>query len=573
MAQAKQPIIDNSRGFNIFTSIWIVPMIALIISGWLVYQHFSKLGPEIRIVFSTSGGLEAGKSVIKYRNVPIGKVTRIEVQEGGEGVVVVARMNKETRVFVNETTRFWVVKPKVDYSGVSGLDTLISGSYIAMYAEESEVDKDYFEGLKTPYRDLNSGEYYLLHSKSSSSIRVGTPINYRNVQVGQIEHVILSHDGMSVEIVAFVKKEYTKLINTTTKFWLQSLASIGLNGDRVDIELAPLLSYLAFGGITFESKLDKEYPKVDPDYFFRLYNNYHEAEIKKIGAGTADVRSFIFKFQGKMSGLKTGASIRYQGFDVGEVNKVDLYYDSENRTMKSSVLGGIDVSIFEDNNKSGFQNLKDAVADGMRARLVSTNPLLNALSVDLFFSKNSAPVALVDSKDNSMPFPVSGVQQSSLLNELTIFVNKLNELKINELLTSSTKLIDDSAKPLQATLLGLEQTIASFKNLTDSSSDPLSKMMSAITDTSNNLSKTLGGIDGITGEESIKDIPKKLNIAMEELGETLKSTKRVLRGYRSNSLFGKRVTQMLKEINQSSEETKRLLRKLNKKPNSVIFGD
>jgi len=78
MAHPKDPIIDDSRGLNIFTSIWIVPLIALVISGWLVYQHFSKLGPEIRIVFATSAGLEAGKSVIKYRNVTIGKVTRIE---------------------------------------------------------------------------------------------------------------------------------------------------------------------------------------------------------------------------------------------------------------------------------------------------------------------------------------------------------------------------------------------------------------------------------------------------------------------------------------------------------------
>ena len=97
--------------------------------------------------------------------------------------------------------------------------------------------------------------------------------------------------------------------------------------------------------------------------------------------------------------------------------------------------------------------------------------------------------------------------------------------------------------------------------------------MSAITDTSKSLSNTLGGIDGITGEKSMQEIPKKLNKAIEELGKTLKTTKRVLRGYRSNSLFGKRVTEMLKEINQSSEETKRLLRKLNKKPNSAIFGD
>ena len=230
MAQIKQPHIEESSNFNLFTSIWIVPFIALIISLWLVYQHFSKMGPEIKIVFSNSGGLEAGRSVIKYRNVPIGKVSRIEIQEGGDGVVVVARMNKEAENFMNETARFWIVKPEVGYSGISGLDTLISGSYIAMYAAKGREEIREFQGLDAPYRDINSGEYILMNSKSVGGIKVGTPINYRNIQVGEVEHISLAADGKSVEVVSFVKKEYANLINVTTKFWLQGLADIGIHG-------------------------------------------------------------------------------------------------------------------------------------------------------------------------------------------------------------------------------------------------------------------------------------------------------------------------------------------------------
>jgi paraquat-inducible protein B len=216
MAHPERPVVEESRGFNLFTSIWIVPLIALFISSWLVYQHFSKLGPEIRITFPNSGGLEAGQSVIRYRNVPIGKVTRIEIQEGGNGVVVIARMNKEAESFMNETARFWIVKPEVGYTGISGLETLLSGTYIAMYASLGKEDKQHFEGLKTPYRDITSGEYVLLSSKSVGGIRVGTPINYRNIQVGEVEHISLAVDGTSVEVVAFVKKEYAHLINITT---------------------------------------------------------------------------------------------------------------------------------------------------------------------------------------------------------------------------------------------------------------------------------------------------------------------------------------------------------------------
>jgi len=566
MAQIKQPHIEESSNFNLFTSIWIVPFIALIISLWLVYQHFSKMGPEVRIVFSNSGGLEAGQSVVKYRNVPIGKVTRIEIQEGGQGVVVIARMNKEAENFMNETAQFWIVKPEVGYSGISGLETLISGSYISMYAATGVEEKREFEGLDTPYRDIDSGEYLLMHSKSVGGVKVGTPINYRNIQVGEVEHISLSPDGRSVEIVAFVKKAYIGLINITTKFWLQDLANIGIKGGRLNVKLAPVFSYLAFGGITFESKFDKTYPKVASNYFYQLYENEYEAESKKIGGVLRANHLFRFTFKGRISGLKKGASIQYQGFDIGEVNDVSLHYNSKDHTMQGVVWGDIDVSIFSDQKRSGFENLKSAVQEGLRAQLTSVNPLLNTLFIDLVFVKDAAPVTLLKNEKRGTLFPVMKMQQSSLLDALTQFTNKLNGLEINALLTSAKDLVDGSAKPLKDALINLDQAIMSYKDLADKSKEPLKKMLES-------LAKSSDALADVMEDNATKEMPAKLNHAIEALDKTLKTTKRVLRGYRSNSLFGKRVTAMLKEINKNSEEGKRLLRKLNKKPNALILGD
>ena len=566
MAEIRQPTIEESSRFNLFTSIWIVPFIALIISLWLVYQHFAKMGPEIQIVFANSGGLEAGQSVIKYRNVPVGKVTRIEIQEGGEGVVVIARMNKEAERFMNETTRLWVVKPEVGYTGISGLETLISGSYIAMHAAEGKEQKSDFKGLDSPYRDINSGEYILLSSKSVGGIKAGTPINYRNIQVGEIEHVSLAQDGKRVEVVAFVKKEYAGLINITTKFWLQDLANIGFKGGKLNVRLAPVISYLAFGGVTFESKFDRTYPKVNSNYFYRLYESEYEAQSRKIGQELRENHLFSFQFQGRISGLKKGASIQYQGFDIGEVNEVELHYNSQSHTMEGIVLGEIDVSIFTDYNHSGFENLKSAVVEGLRAQLSSVNPLINALFVDLIFAKDTAPVSLVTNEVSGTVFPVLDIQKVSLLDGLTKFTNKLNQLEIQSLLSSAKTVIDGSAKPLQGALDNLNKAIVSFKTLADENSEPLREMLTSIT-------KSADSLNGVVSDDATKAMPKKLNKAIGELNRTLRTTKKVLRGYRSNSLFGKRVTEMLKEINRNSEESKRLLRKLNKKPNSLILGE
>ena len=566
MAEISQPTIEESSRFNFFTSIWIVPFIALVISLWLVYQHFAKMGPEIQIVFVNSGGLEAGQSVVRYRNVPVGKVTRIEIEENGKGVVVIVRMNKEAERFLNKATRFWVVKPEVGYSGVSGLETLISGSYIAMHAVEGKEEKRHFKGLDSPYRDINSGAYVLLRSKSVSGIKVGTPINYHNIQVGEVEHLSLSHDRKSVEVVAFIKKEYADIVNITTKFWVQGLADIGLQGGRLDVKLAPILSYLAFGGITLESKLDKKYPKTASNYFYLLYESQYEAESKKIGQKLREMYSFGFKFRGKISGIKKGASIQYQGFDVGEVSAVSLRYNSQSHMMEGAVSGDIDVSIFADANRSGFDNLNLAVRDGLRAQLTSVNPLINSLFIDLVFAKNTAPVALIRNDGSEISFPVLDVQKNSLLDELTQFTNTLNRLDIGALLTSTRQLIDGSAKPLQAALKNLDKAVISFKTLADESSAPLSHLLGSLTKSSDSL-------EGMISDKAIKEMPAKINKAIAELNKTLRTTKKVLRGYRSNSLFGKRVTEMLKEINHNSEESKRLLRKLNKKPNALILGN
>jgi len=566
MAHPERPNIEESKGFNLFTSIWIVPLIALFISLWLVYQHFSKLGPEIRITFPNSGGLETGQSVIKYRNVSVGKVTRIEIQEDGKGVVVIARMNKEVERFMNETTKFWIVKPEIGFTGVSGLETLISGSYITMYAHEGTEEKSDFHGLKNPYRDTDSGEYVLFKSKSVGGSIVGTPINYRNIQVGEVEHITLAADGTSVEMVAFVKKEYAHLINVSTKFWFQGLADVGMKGGRLDIKLAPIVPYLIFGGITFETKFDKPYPKVSANYFYRVYNDQYEAESKKIGKKLSEDHLFRFQFRGRISGLKKGASIQYQGFEIGEVNDIALRYDSKAHMMEGTIQGDIDVSIFAEGNRSGFENLSAAVEEGLRAQLVSVNPLVNSLYIDLVFSKNAAPVTLLANETEGTLFPVMDIQKSSLLDELTAFTHKLNQLEINALLRSTRELIDGSAKPIQDSLVKLDQAIESFKQLADNSNEPLKKMLESFTRSSDALGT-------LVEDNATKEMPAKLNKAIEELDTTLKSTKRVLRGYRSNSLFGKRVTEMLKELNKNSEESKRLLRKLNKKPNSLLFGE
>ncbi|MEJ2498493.1 MAG: MlaD family protein [Sulfurovaceae bacterium] len=129
---------DKKNKFDFLTSIWIVPIIALFIALWLAYQYYADLGSKIEIEFKENSGLKAGESQIRYKDIPVGVVKHIRLKDDGNGVIVTAQMDREVEFFLNKKTRFWIVRPHVGYSGISGLDTLLTGTYINMDAIKNE---------------------------------------------------------------------------------------------------------------------------------------------------------------------------------------------------------------------------------------------------------------------------------------------------------------------------------------------------------------------------------------------------------------------------------------------------
>ena len=167
------PKIEESSKFNFLTSIWIVPIIALIIAGWLAYQNYSQRGPVIKIIFPQNEGLIAGQSVVKFRKVTVGKVIDIGIKEDlKQGVVVTVRMNKGAKPYLTEKAKFWIVKPEVGLRGIRGLDTLISGTYIDVYSEEGGTFREEHIGYTQPYHDSSGGKYFHLRSLDGDNISV-----------------------------------------------------------------------------------------------------------------------------------------------------------------------------------------------------------------------------------------------------------------------------------------------------------------------------------------------------------------------------------------------------------------
>ncbi len=540
--EIEEPKIDNYRSrFNFLTSIWIVPLIAAIIALWLVYEHYSKLGPQIKIAFKNSGGLVAGQSVVKFRDVPIGKVTRIEIDNKTEGVIVYARVNKDAEEFLNETTKFWVVKPEVDYSGVRGLDTLLSGSYIAMYAKKGKEKKREFIGLDMPFIDMNSGFYYVVKATFPVQVKVGTPLYFKGIKVGEIDNLALDMRSKDLIIILRVYKEYGDLINSSSKFWIQSLMDLKLTDNRLEVNIAPL-PILLLGAIAFDTKFDKKYDKG----FSKIYNLYRsatDAKEKRVGFAKPSYRNFVLNFRGDVSSLDSDSVIKYKGFKIGSLESLKIYYNAKLQNFEAQCRAKINVSNFSSNSNDGFKNFKKLVKNGIVATLKKPNFLINKSVIELQES-NSTTELKYDKKLHAYTLPTKEYIDTNLLVTLREIAKKIKELNFEKTLSNVNSLLEETKAPIKK----LDTLLA-------------------------NANETVKSLNSVISKKEFQNIGKSVDKSLKAFEKSLQQLNALLRSYGENSLFKKKLESILKEIHDLTNSTNELLYKLNKKPNSLIFGE
>jgi len=541
------PEITESTKFNLFTSIWIVPFVALIIAVSLAYQYFSDLGPEIEIIFPQNEGLVAGQSVVKFKNVPVGKVTKIYINDATEGVVVVVRMDSDVATpYMTEYAKFWIVKPEVGLTGISGLDTLLSGTYINIYSEPGGSFKGRHIGLIQPYQDSSKGAYFHLSSQKGKSISVGMPVYYKDIEVGKVEYKYLSLDDKSVEVVVFIENSYVPYVHKHSKFWMQNVMNIDFTKGKLDIDIAPL-SYLLRGGIVFSSPAKKSIRhKVPEDYVYTLYSNKTEAEIKNIGSSIQKNKTFALYTKEPISGLSDDALVRFHGFNIGQVIDIELSYNRKMREMVGRVLIELDSSVFLDRldkNTTGEENFYEAVEQGLRAKIASLDPLTGAQYIDLTFKHNDGAGKITKGKRYKQ-IPMTSYSSTGAMTSLTEILDTINNLPLDELFASLAKV----AKSAEAPVENLDAILIDLKS-------------------------TMKNLNKLTSKKSFEVLPDELNRALKEMTKTLKSTSKMVNGYGDKSLAKHQLIQTLEVLTKTSQEMQMFLRMLNRKPNSLIFGD
>lgn len=241
------------RRRRLFRLSWVIPLVAAIIAGWLIYEHLQRRGPEITVRFDDVTGLRVGQTPVKYRGVQVGEVVDMRLSEDRGQALVRIRLHDSAGSIAREGTRFWIVRPRVGWGAVTGLATVFTGPEIQVLPADAEGPRvDAFTGLEGPPVGLESeGLKLVLRASRPKAIRANTPLYYRGVEVGLVQKIELSPNTAAADLHVLVFRRYAPLVREGSVFWNTSGVSAKASLMKgLDFEIESLRS-LVQGGVEF----------------------------------------------------------------------------------------------------------------------------------------------------------------------------------------------------------------------------------------------------------------------------------------------------------------------------------
>lgn len=514
--------------------IWLLPVVALLVGAWLVYYNWSTQGPLITISLASADGLEAGKTNIKSHSVNIGRVESISLNDQFDGVIVTARIAKHAEHLLVEDSQFWVVSPKITLSGVSGLGTLLSGSYIEISQGTSNKKQRIFKALQNePLTPQGTpGLHITLNSKDQFAYSVGDAIIYKGLNVGRFENVYFNLKERVVYYNAFINSPYHKLITKNTKFWNISGLSLDLNAEGATINIGSIETLIT-NGVSFGVPDGMEFGSpVNERHYFDIFPSKKIADALRY----TEWVKYVILVNDTIRGLKAGAPVEYRGVVIGQVLSTDLLpHDGSNlmeHDYKVPVLIGMQPGkIGLPDDKQGTLLMVEKtdllIQIGLKAILRTGNLLTGSLYIDLDHFNNSL-ITEVQKYANYSVIP-------TMSDEFTHLTTKVGEIleSINEF------------------------DLASFENNTNGLIQEFTQTVKQFQQVSNNLNTLLVSAD----QEKI----------IEQLQGTLVNVSKVTQDFSADSPNYQELQNALNAITSVMHELTPLLNQLKNRPNGLIF--
>ena len=504
--------------------VWLVPVAAAIVGGWLAFKAVWDKGPTLTIQFKTGEGIEANKTRIKHKSVDIGTVRAVHLSADAKAVIVTAEIDRSAADgFLREDTRFWVVRPRIAGGQVSGLGTLLAGSYIGSDPGKAATERRQFVGLETPppVTSDEPGRQFKLLSDDLGSLDIGSPLYYRGVNAGRVVSTEVAKDGKSVVLGIFVQSPYDRYVNEETRFWNASGVDLSVDATGVKLHTQSVLTLL-LGGVAFETPPEAIDPaQASADAQFRLW----QSRVEALRPRETVVESYRLVFEQSVRGLAVGAPVDFRGITVGELRAITLMHDEATSRFSTA----LDIQLWPermrlDGKEAAAARMQRFVSRGFRGQLRSANLLTGQMYVALDFFPKAAP-ARFDAKKSPPEIPTISSGLAELQESVTNIVASLEKVPFDKL-----------AADLRRALGTLEST--------------------------------LKRADALLGQLS-NDIAPELRTTLEQARKTFGSAERALA---SDSPVQGDLRETLNEVTKAAETVRSLADYLERHPESLVRG-
>lgn len=531
------------RPIRQWSPIWVVPLAAVLIGLWMLYNHYQQQGALLTLIANDAEGIIAGKTTIKNRSVDVGQVVSVELSDDLQQVIVKARMKPSVTPLLNTDSQFWVVKPQIGRGGITGLNTLLSGAYIELQPGDNAAQQLQFRLLDAPpVAPADApGIRITLTTNDSAGLAVGDPVLYRGYDVGSVEQSEFDLSQRRTHYQLYIREPFDVMVTENVRFWRSSGFAVNLSAEGLKVDVGSAATLLT-GGVSFDLMQGWPAGKVVADGTeFQLFPDQQSIQD---GMYSEFVEYLLF-FDESVRGLKTGAPVEYRGVRVGTVASVPFFFAID-KPFEVSLQQGIPVLIrieagrlYENLSLAQLkQELEKAVTQGMRATLKTGNLLTGALYIDLDLTQDNAidiaqqalqaqQLALSQSAGYPM-LPTARSGLSNIEQKVLLALDKINNLPIEQLLLQG-----------EQTMLSAEQTMQQ-------------------------LSSMVQQFDALLGSEQVQQLPA-------DLQQSLTSLQQVLAGFSPGAPVYDRLNGNLQALDQVMRELQPVLQTLNQQSNALVF--
>ena len=535
-----------------FSLIWVIPVVVVVIAAWLGWTTLSRRGPEITLQFETADGITAGQTQVKHKAVALGTVESVGLSRDLKHVDIQVRMSAAAKPFLTANAQFWVVRPRLSGASISGLDTLLSGAYIAVDpGAPGGAPQDVFKGLESPpgVRSDEPGRTYTLMSDDVGSLSQGSSVFFRDVPVGEVLGYTMPPGGHGpIPIQVFVREPYDHYLRADTRFWDVSGVRVDFAGGGLRLKVESLQAVLS-GGVAFglpEQRRDKAAPEAPDNAVFKLYASQDDADT----ASYRDRLSIVTYFKSSVKGLAAGSPVEMFGLQIGNVTDVKLQLDP--RTGQAQVRVAMEVQperVFSDDEieHGAVADVTQALVDnGLRAE-TDTGNLLTGSSIISFAFVPNAPPEKVGHEGSAIVLPSKSGGISGIMDSLSTVADKI------------------AAMPLQQIGDNLSNLLAHTDNTVNGAQ--LKQAIAALTDTLRSAQHLTAHAD-----RGLTPLLQRLPQIADQLQQTVSHANATLASYGGDSDFHHSLQQTLDQLNETARSVRLLSDFISRHPSSLLLG-